>query len=235
MRVGNNSRSARKSNQKQVEWQPIKSQLTLTHGVDEGGVVVDEDDDEWEPIKLLTCPCDSNSGYWRILSLNSVKVGQQKKMRWSTWTHSQSRLRFIPPSRPFMGAQTKHPETKRPETKRPETKRPETKCPWTKRPWGQNIRGDKTSVETKRLSDKTSVGQNIHRPWGQNVCGDKTSLDKTSVWVIFTRALLGKFFFTEKSIEHAGKICPYTHSLFSFCFWGSLYLSKQFTSLIGHY
>ncbi len=162
-------------------------------------------------------------------------------MRWSTWTHNQSRLRFTPPSRPFMGAQTK-----RPETKRPETKRPETKHPWIKCPWGQNIRGDKTSVETKRPSDKTSVGKNVHGdktsigqnnrrtklPWGQNVCGDKTSVDKMSVWVIFTRALLGKFFFTEKSIEHEGKIRLYTHSLFSFCFLRFLYLSKQFTSLI---
>jgi hypothetical protein len=79
----------------------------------------------------------------------------------------------------------------------------------TKHPWGQNVRGDKTSVETKHPSvgqnirgDKTSGGLNVRRtkrpadkrPWGQNIHGDKTSVDKTSVWVIFTRALLGNFY-----------------------------------------
>jgi hypothetical protein len=47
---------------------------------------------------------------------------------------------------------------------------------------GQNIRGDKTSVETKRL-----LGQNIRqtkRPGGQNVPRDKMSGDKTSLWLV---------------------------------------------------
>jgi hypothetical protein len=48
-----------------------KSQFTLSRGVDEGGVV-DEDDDWWEPIKLVTGPCDSDSGYWWNLAENSV-------------------------------------------------------------------------------------------------------------------------------------------------------------------
>ncbi len=37
--------------QTRVNW---LSQLTLSHWVDEGGVVVVDDDDEWEPIKLIT-------------------------------------------------------------------------------------------------------------------------------------------------------------------------------------
>jgi hypothetical protein len=60
-----------------------------------------------------------------------------------------------------------------------QTKRPETKHPWTKHPWGQNVHSDKTSVGTKRPSDKTSVGQNIlqtKRPWGQNVSGQNVCL-----------------------------------------------------------
>jgi hypothetical protein len=64
----------------------------------------------------------------------------------------------------------------------------------TKHPWGQNVRSDKTSVGQNVRGDKRSVGQNVRRtkcPWGQNVRGDKTSVDKTSVWVIFTRALQG--------------------------------------------
>ncbi len=67
----------------------------------------------------------------------------------------------------------------------------------TKRQWGQNVRSDKTSVGQNVRGDKTSVGQNVRRTkrlWGQNVRGDKTSVDKTSVWVIFTRALLGNFY-----------------------------------------
>ncbi len=40
---------------------------------DEGGVGVDEDDDyEWEPIKLITSPRDSNSGYWWNNAQDSV-------------------------------------------------------------------------------------------------------------------------------------------------------------------
>ncbi len=31
-------------------------------GFAEGGVVVNEDDDEWEPVKLITGQCDSDSG-----------------------------------------------------------------------------------------------------------------------------------------------------------------------------
>jgi hypothetical protein len=40
-----------------------KRQLTLSHGVDEGVVVADVDDDGRKPIKPVTGPCDSNSGY----------------------------------------------------------------------------------------------------------------------------------------------------------------------------
>jgi hypothetical protein len=66
-----------------------------------------------------------------------------------------------------------------------QTKRPETKRPWTKRPLGQNVRGDKTSVATKRPSEKTSVG--TKRPLdktsgGQNVRGDKTSVGTKRPW-----------------------------------------------------
>jgi hypothetical protein len=40
---------------------------------DEGGAVVDEDDDDgWEPIKLVTGPCDSNSGYSQKNDQDSV-------------------------------------------------------------------------------------------------------------------------------------------------------------------
>jgi hypothetical protein len=35
----------------------------LSHGVDEGGVVADDDNDECEPIKLVTGPCNSDGGY----------------------------------------------------------------------------------------------------------------------------------------------------------------------------
>jgi hypothetical protein len=113
----------------------------------------------------------------------------------------------------------------------------------TKRPWGQNVRTDKTSVgqnvrtdktfgqtkrptdktfgQTKRLSDKTSVG--TKRPPNKMSVGTKLC-GKTSVWVIFTWALLGNIF-TQKSIEHEGKSAyTCTHTLFSFVFWGSLYL-----------
>jgi hypothetical protein len=38
-----------------------KSQLTLFHGVDEGGNGVNEDDVEWEPIKVIKGPCDSDT------------------------------------------------------------------------------------------------------------------------------------------------------------------------------
>jgi hypothetical protein len=41
---------------------PNKGQLNLSHGVDEEGGVVDEEDEK-EPIKLITGPCDSDSGY----------------------------------------------------------------------------------------------------------------------------------------------------------------------------
>jgi hypothetical protein len=49
-----------------------KSQFTLSHGVDEGGIVAAADDDEWEPIKLVTGPWDSDSGQWQNLVQNSV-------------------------------------------------------------------------------------------------------------------------------------------------------------------
>jgi hypothetical protein len=42
---------------------PNKSQLTVSHRVDEGRVVVDEEDNECEPIKLVTSPSDRDSGY----------------------------------------------------------------------------------------------------------------------------------------------------------------------------
>jgi hypothetical protein len=66
-----------------------------------------------------------------------------------------------------------------------QTKRPETKRPWTKRPWGQNVRGDKRSVATKRPSDKTSVGTkgpSDKTSDGQNVRGDKTSVGTKRPW-----------------------------------------------------
>jgi hypothetical protein len=85
----------------------------------------------------------------------------------------------------------------------------------TKHLWEQNIRRDKTSVGQNVRGDKTSVGQNDRRtkcPWGQKVCGDKMSLDKTSIWVIFTRALLGKFFILRNLLNMQGK-SAYTHTL----------------------
>ncbi len=47
----------------------------LSYLVDEGGVFAD-DDDGWEPTKLVTGPCVSDSGYWQILAQNSVYVDQ---------------------------------------------------------------------------------------------------------------------------------------------------------------
>ncbi len=32
----------------------------------------DDDDDEWEPVELITSPCESVSGYW---GLRAKKVG----------------------------------------------------------------------------------------------------------------------------------------------------------------
>ncbi len=40
-----------------------KSQLILSKGVMKKGVVADDKDDGWEPIKLVTGLCDSYSGY----------------------------------------------------------------------------------------------------------------------------------------------------------------------------
>jgi hypothetical protein len=78
-----------------------------------------------------------------------------------------------------------NPWCKGAQTKRPETKRPETKHSWTKRPWGQNIRGNKTSIASKRLSDKTSVGTkhpSDKTSGGQNVREDKTSVETKRLW-----------------------------------------------------
>ncbi len=77
----------------------------------------------------------------------------------------------------------------------------QTKCPEI------NVCRDETSVETKRPSDKTSVG--TKRPsdkmsGGPNIRGDKMSGEKTSVWVIFNRALLGKYTHT-LSVRGGGK------------------------------
>jgi hypothetical protein len=68
-----------------------------------------------------------------------------------------------------------------------------------KHPGEQHIRRVKMSGRTKYPADKMSDGQNIW--WdktssnitsgGQNVRRDKTPGDKTSVWVIFKRAMLG--------------------------------------------
>jgi hypothetical protein len=42
-------------------------------GSDEGGVGVDQvGDDEWEPIKLITSPGDSDSGCWQNIVQDSV-------------------------------------------------------------------------------------------------------------------------------------------------------------------
>ncbi len=49
-----------------------KSQLTLSDEVDKGEIVADDDDDGWEPIKLVTGPSDNNSRYWQNLSQNLV-------------------------------------------------------------------------------------------------------------------------------------------------------------------
>ncbi len=46
--------------------------LVFLVGPDEGEVVVGEDDDDgWEPINLVTGPCDSDSEYWQNLAHNS--------------------------------------------------------------------------------------------------------------------------------------------------------------------
>jgi hypothetical protein len=86
----------------------------------------------------------------------------------------------------------------------------------TKHWWGQNVRSDKTSVGQNVRGDKTSVGQNIRRtkhPWGQNVRGDKTSVDKTSVWVIFIRALLGNIFTDKNLLSVKEEKSANTHTL----------------------
>ncbi len=47
------------------KWQPKQeSTYTLSHGGSGEGRVGDHEseDDEWEPIKLITSPCDSDSG-----------------------------------------------------------------------------------------------------------------------------------------------------------------------------
>ncbi len=46
-------------------WVRAKTRVNLLFlvGSGEWRVVVDEDDDEWEPIKLILGPCDSDSGY----------------------------------------------------------------------------------------------------------------------------------------------------------------------------
>ncbi len=44
-RVGKQLLAAKEPNRKEAEWQPKQSQLTLSHGSDEGYVIVDEDDD----------------------------------------------------------------------------------------------------------------------------------------------------------------------------------------------
>ncbi len=50
----------------------IRANLLFLMGFDEGGVVVDEDDDEWGLIKLITGLYDSDSRYWWTLAQNSV-------------------------------------------------------------------------------------------------------------------------------------------------------------------
>jgi hypothetical protein len=45
MRVGKQLWAARETNQNGQSNSSNKGQLTLSHGIDEGGVVVDEDDD----------------------------------------------------------------------------------------------------------------------------------------------------------------------------------------------
>jgi hypothetical protein len=101
------------------------------------------------------------------------------------------------------------------QTKRLETKRPETKCPWTKRPWGQNIRGDKTSVATKRPSDKTSVGTkgpSDKRCGGQNIRGDKTSVGTKRPWgqnVRLGHIYQGQYIHT-LSVGGWGEACMYS-------------------------
>jgi hypothetical protein len=59
----NNSRQSLNLTKNEQRDSPNKSQLTLFMGLMKGGVVVDEDDDERETIKLITGPCDNDSGY----------------------------------------------------------------------------------------------------------------------------------------------------------------------------
>jgi hypothetical protein len=40
-----------------------------------GEVAVDDDDDEWEPVKAITSPCDSFLGYWRLSAKKPVYIG----------------------------------------------------------------------------------------------------------------------------------------------------------------
>jgi hypothetical protein len=131
-----------------------------------------------------------------------------------------------------MGAQTKHPETKRPETKRP----------WTKRPWGQNVRGDKTSVGTKRPSDKTSV--RTKRPsdktsGGRNVREDKTSVGTKRPSGSYLPGPCEAIFFTDKNLLSVKEKSANTYTLCGRC-GGSKHVQylterlfifiKQFTS-----
>jgi hypothetical protein len=59
----NNSRQSLNLTKNGQRDSPNKSQLTLFMRLMKGGVVVDEDDDERETIKLTRDPCDSKSGY----------------------------------------------------------------------------------------------------------------------------------------------------------------------------
>ncbi len=116
----NNSRQIRNLTKNAQSDSLNKSQPTLSNGFDEGGVVVDEDD-EWEQIKLITGPHDNDSGYWQNFSWKSVEIGQpcQLKKEFSSLytrhvmgggggkgqsmpTHIRSQLGFTPPSRLFM-------------------------------------------------------------------------------------------------------------------------------------
>ncbi len=105
----------------------------------------------------------------------------------------------------------------------------------TKRPWGQNVRGDKTSVATKRPSDKTSMGikgpsektsVRTKRPWGQNVRGLNVRLGHIYQGLVRQFLLIKIYWAWRKNPP----IHTHTLSLVS-VFWGSSYLSKQFTSL----
>jgi hypothetical protein len=72
LELENNSRQPEYLTEQRQSDSLNKSLLTLSHGVDEGGGIVDEDDDGREPIKLVTGPCNSNSGYLQILAQNLV-------------------------------------------------------------------------------------------------------------------------------------------------------------------